>query len=30
MRGLNAEVDVDKKDVRQVASEFLKKQNLLQ
>jgi osmoprotectant transport system substrate-binding protein len=28
MRGLNAEVDVDKKDVRQVASEFLKSQNL--
>jgi len=29
MRGLNAVVDVDKKDVRQVASEFLKNQNLL-
>jgi osmoprotectant transport system substrate-binding protein len=29
MRGLNAEVDVDKRDVRQVAADFLKKQNLL-
>jgi osmoprotectant transport system substrate-binding protein len=30
MRGLNAEVDVDKRDVRQVAADFLRKQNLTQ
>jgi glycine betaine/choline ABC-type transport system substrate-binding protein len=29
MRGLNAEVDVDKKDARQVANDFLKRGNLL-
>jgi glycine betaine/choline ABC-type transport system substrate-binding protein len=29
MRGLNAEVDVDKKDTRQVARDFLKRENLL-